>query len=298
MEEDSKQILNNQIPVCNDRVFHRMIKSNCHTHTIFCDGKNTAEEMAEAAYKLGFTSLGFSAHSPMNFENDYECPIENLNDYITTINRLKKEYSDKMEIYCGIELDEDSADVDIDLSKFDYVIVAKHQFHFESRDYYIDLSADHLSEMVNKEFSGDWLAMAKQYYSDYADFVIKTNPDVVAHFDIIQKFNDNCELFDSKSPAYKLTTLLYLEKICLNCPDAIFEVNSGAMYRCGNKKPYPAPFIMKALKKHDMKICISSDAHCTDALDYKFDELTDYCKKYGFDKVYILKAGKFEAIKI
>ena len=37
-----------------------MIKANFHTHTTMCDGKNTAEEMAERAVVLGFNQLGFS----------------------------------------------------------------------------------------------------------------------------------------------------------------------------------------------------------------------------------------------
>ena len=35
-------------------------KRNYHTHTDFCDGQNTPEEMAEAAAKKGFIALGFS----------------------------------------------------------------------------------------------------------------------------------------------------------------------------------------------------------------------------------------------
>ena len=38
---------------------------NLHTHTTYCDGKNTAEEMVQKAIELGFRSLGFSGHAPM-----------------------------------------------------------------------------------------------------------------------------------------------------------------------------------------------------------------------------------------
>ena len=34
-------------------------KANFHTHSKFCDGKNTAEEMVLAAIDKGFTVLGF-----------------------------------------------------------------------------------------------------------------------------------------------------------------------------------------------------------------------------------------------
>ena len=32
-------------------------KANYHTHTKYCDGKNTAAEMAKAAFDKGFTHL-------------------------------------------------------------------------------------------------------------------------------------------------------------------------------------------------------------------------------------------------
>lgn len=40
------------------------MRQNLHTHTTFCDGTNTAEEMIQAARELGMDSLGFSGHSP------------------------------------------------------------------------------------------------------------------------------------------------------------------------------------------------------------------------------------------
>ena len=44
-----------------------MLKSSTHNHTTFCDGQNTPEEMAEAAYALGFTDFGFSGHTYVDF---------------------------------------------------------------------------------------------------------------------------------------------------------------------------------------------------------------------------------------
>ena len=41
-----------------------MIKCNYHTHTILCDGKDTAEEIIIEAIARGFETIGFSAHSP------------------------------------------------------------------------------------------------------------------------------------------------------------------------------------------------------------------------------------------
>ena len=87
-----------------------MFKSNCHTHTIYCDGKNTAREMVEAAIEKGFVSLGFSGHSPMKDKNDWTMSAEDVSRYAEEINSLKGEYADKIDILCGIELDADYSD--------------------------------------------------------------------------------------------------------------------------------------------------------------------------------------------
>ena len=40
-----------------------MINTNFHTHTTFCDGKDTPEQMVLAAIQKGFSALGFSGHA-------------------------------------------------------------------------------------------------------------------------------------------------------------------------------------------------------------------------------------------
>ena len=45
-----------------------MVRSNFHTHTRYCDGKDSPAELAEAAFALGFRALGFSGHSFTPFD--------------------------------------------------------------------------------------------------------------------------------------------------------------------------------------------------------------------------------------
>ena len=37
---------------------------NYHTHTTFCDGKSTPEEIVLEAIRLGMDTIGFSGHAP------------------------------------------------------------------------------------------------------------------------------------------------------------------------------------------------------------------------------------------
>lgn len=59
-----------------------MIKQNLHTHSIYCDGKDTIEAMALEAINKGFNVLGFSGHG--------NC--RNVDDYSMDENNTKKIY--------------------------------------------------------------------------------------------------------------------------------------------------------------------------------------------------------------
>ncbi|MGN1443486.1 MAG: histidinol-phosphatase HisJ family protein [Acutalibacteraceae bacterium] len=269
-----------------------MFLSNCHTHTFYCDGKNSPEQMAESAVKQGFASLGFSVHSPMNFKNDFAIPLNRLDEYFDVIEKLKIEYKDKIEIYNGIEMDADCADYDY--SKFDYTIAAVHQLHCGEKIYSIDDTPQELADCVKKEFDGSFLAMAKQYYSSLASFVCSVKPDVVAHIDLITKFNEKYQLFDESNLEYQMIAKLYIERICLECPDIIFEVNTGAMYRCGNQHPYPSDFILKFLNEHGAGITLSSDSHSVDSLHFGFETAANMIRRAGFHEIYFLDGGQFK----
>ncbi len=265
-----------------------MIKSNCHTHTTYCDGKNSAEEMTLAAIEKGFVSLGFSGHSPMYYDTDWTMTKECVKDYISDVMRVKEKYADKIDVLCGIELDGDFSDVNLD--DFDYTIASVHQLHGKDMIYSVDLSPDELTECVNTVFGGDWYKMAETYFNNLAEFVLSGDFDVIGHFDLITKFNGKTPLFDENNADYKASAIKALDRILDSKPDILFEVNTGAMYRKGNTKPYPAEFMMKHIAKRGGLITITSDAHCCEALDFAFDKMIDYCKNCGFCEAYYLSS--------
>ena len=77
---------------------------NLHTHSTFCDGKDTPEEMVMAAITKGFDSIGFSGHAPMCFGSIYDMG-DRVQDYIKEIKRLKSAFGDRISVYLGCELD-------------------------------------------------------------------------------------------------------------------------------------------------------------------------------------------------
>lgn len=90
---------------------------NLHTHTCYCDGADTAEEVVLAAIDKGFSSIGFSGHSYMHYAPDHSMSLKGTEEYKKEIAMLKEKYQDKIDIFCGLEFDMYS---EIDLSGYDY----------------------------------------------------------------------------------------------------------------------------------------------------------------------------------
>ena len=62
-----------------------MIKSNYHTHTNFCDGKSTAEEMVKSAIEKKFDIFGFSSHSAYPYKSSWHLNPEKHFEYSNII---------------------------------------------------------------------------------------------------------------------------------------------------------------------------------------------------------------------
>ena len=82
-----------------------MQKFNLHTHSIYSDGKSQPREIVEEAVRQGLTRLGFSEHSPLPFDNSFSVKAKDMPDYVAEIAQLKAEFSDRLEILCGLEAD-------------------------------------------------------------------------------------------------------------------------------------------------------------------------------------------------
>ena len=90
-----------------------MITQNLHMHSTWDDGKCSIEEMILASKAAGLTSVGFSVHCPMPFENTWECPLEKLPDYIAEVRAMQAKYAGIIDVYLGIEWDTTAQGLDL-----------------------------------------------------------------------------------------------------------------------------------------------------------------------------------------
>lgn len=82
--------------------------ANYHTHTWRCNhAEGTEEEYCLAAMERGLQTLGFSDHTPYIFPGDYystfRMRMEQYDDYVQTVLKLREKYRGKLQIPLGLE---------------------------------------------------------------------------------------------------------------------------------------------------------------------------------------------------
>jgi len=266
---------------------------NLHTHTTYCDGKLSAEDMTTAAIGKGGGSIGFSEHSLVPFDPDYSMTLADTPTYINEVKMLKDKYMGKIDVFLGLEADYFTDEVPIGL---DYIIGSVHHIEKDGEHITVDATPERLEAARDKYFGGDFYSLAEAYFETVSHVAKKTNADIIGHFDLIKKHNEGGRLFDENHPRYLSAALDAMTKILKDCK--IFEISTGAMFRMGKAEQYPSTFLLKKLKKLGGEILFTSDSHCAESLYFKFDEMHDIAKSCGFTHIKRLTSDGFIDLKI
>ncbi len=257
--------------------------TNYHTHSTFCDGKNTPEEVVRAAVERGFDALGFSGHGYTAYD-ERSC-MSDTDGYIAEIRRLQKEYADRIQIYLGVE--EDSYSL-LDRSRFDYIIGSSHYVALDGEYVSIDSTLSYIHKALQK-FDNSIERFAEAYYAPFCRYIAERKPDIVGHFDLITKFDERDSNRLLSDEGYFKTAEAYMA-LAARC-DVLFEVNTGAIARGYRHDPYPHERLLHILKKSGRGVVLSSDSHNIDTLSFGFEDAKALLRDVGFDGVYVLYDG-------
>ena len=248
-----------------------MYVQDLHTHTCFCDGKNTPEEMVQAAIKAGLFSIGFSGHSYTEFDDDFCMSKENTERYIAEVKRLQEKYADSIEVLLGVEQDQFAGKVP---EGYDYAIGSTHYVCVNGEYLSIDDTAEITMEGCERLFGGDIYALCEKYFETEAEVIEKTGADIIGHFDLVSKFNEKVPMFDPLHPRYVAAWRKAADALIRT--GAAFEINTGAISRGYKTEPYPSIDMINYIRAHGGKFILSSDSHSTETLCYDFGNYEKY----------------------
>ena len=273
--------------------FERLPKSDLHTHTRFCDGDHTPEEMVRAAISLGMDTLGFSGHSTVRFASDACMSREATAAYIDEVNRLKAQYDQQLHILLGIEQDYYA---DTPAIEYDYIIGSVHYVRTEGQYFAIDADRETLIRLVREQFSGDFYRFAKHYFELTARLVERTGCHIVGHFDLLTKFNRDGSLFDEKDPRYLRAALDALDALLEK--DVIFEINTGDFACARRRVPYPAPILLHRIAEKRGHVTLSSDAHSCEMLLTGFRDALMIARAAGLGAVRVMTRNGWKSCSL
>lgn len=232
------------------------MKANYHTHTYRCHhAKGTEKEYVEKAIESGLKILGFSDHTPYpfpdpsNYCSGIRMGMDELEDYVTTILKLRDEYRNDIEIHLGLEVEYFPPFFD-DLVKeaanypIEYFLLAQH-FLFDGKN--------------GVPYSGTKTedpSILKQYCAQVTEAMNTGLFTYVAHPDLVQ-FKGNPQLYDTE-----IRGLCQRAK-ALNLP---LEINFLGIWE---NRHYPVEAFWKIAGEEGCDVIYGLDAHQPEAFDFK-----------------------------
>lgn len=266
--------------------------SDFHVHTDFDHGRHTPAQMAAAAARRGMTALGLVGHSRTRIPCHYAMTSAGELQFFTECAALKAQYADRMDIFCGIELDYYAAPVEL---PYDYRIGSVHYLDCGDGSFLsVDSSREEL--LAHAQRHGGFLPLVQQYYETAAQIVSVTDCDIIGHIDLITKFNESQSLFSPEDPAFRRAALDAVDALLPY--DRLFEINTGAISRGFRTTPYPAPFLLHHIRQHGGRILFSSDAHEASTLLFQFEESAQLARSCGFTSVWTLTEHGFTEVSL
>ena len=160
--------------------------ANYHTHTTRCHhATGNEEDYVLRAIEHGLVIFGFSDHVPMPFpdghQSGYRVFLEELEDYVRTVERLRDKYADRIQILLGFEAEyyPELFDAMMEtLSRYDYDYLLLGQ-HFTGNEQYYSgspsASPEHLTRYVDQVIDG--LKTGKYTYLTHPDLINFTGDD-------------------------------------------------------------------------------------------------------------------------
>ncbi len=276
------------------------VLTNYHTHSTHCDGVNSLEEMAQAAYNAGIAILGFTAHTAYPFASFWHLETRDYENYFYDVEQLKTKYAGKMEILAGIEAEhlppisyctkETYKNYNID-----YMIGSVHYLTFDTGTnrgcFTVDGPTKEVFDGVETYFAGNGKKAVQAYFSAQRDMIQSGDFDIVGHIDLIRKRNAELNLFSENDSWYR-DELKETAKV-IGISGKVVEVNTGGMARANLSSPYPSQDFLKLLKAEDVPITINSDSHSIDSIVSHFDSAIKAAQDAGYTTTHHLSNGKW-----
>ena len=241
---------------------------NFHTHTEFCDGRDTMDAMALAALRAGFLHIGFTPHSPVPVTSPCNMAATDVEAYIAKVRALDALYPD-MHVYAGMEIDYfgpewGPASPYFSELPLDYRIGSVHFVPTpDGRPVDVDGSPERFARTVTDLFGGDLRRAVTAFFGQTRAMLAAGGLDIIGHFD---KIVLNASLLHpglESEPWYRRELADTVRAVIDS--GVTVEINTKHHARYG--RYFPAPELWRTLADAGVTLIVNSDAHYADLLE-------------------------------
>ena len=272
------------------QLLHDIINSgkpyNLHTHTQFCDGKESMERIAEKGIECGLAFLGFTPHSPIPICSPCNMQKEDVGKYFDEIKRLKEKSRENITILASMEIDYLNRNVGAHIDYFqkmplDYRLASVH-FVPTQEGVYIDCdgSADRFKKNLHEYFHNDLRYVVEKYYEQVLTMIETGGFDLLGHFD---KIAQNASTIDDEIEDYGWYVSL-IEDVVRNARDRNLIIEINTKYFLEKNRFFPSTKWWNLLNENDL-IAINTDAHQSGKLLSGKEEATELLKQLKINRI-------------
>lgn len=241
--------------------------TNYHTHTARCHHAAGEErEYIENAIAGGIQTLGFADHAPMPFGGGYHSGFRmgchQLEEYVTTLRGLQREYQDQIRILIGFETEYYPAVFEDFLNltqpyELDYLILGQHALDNEENAHFTAAGTDDpalLKKYVDQVTQG--LATGK--------FLYLAHPDVM-------RFTGDADIYDQE-----------MTRLCRFCKEREIPVEINLLGMMDNRF-YPTDAFWRIAAREGNSAIIGCDAHQPSVLSNRelHKQGEEFAKRFG-----------------
>lgn len=273
-----------------------------HTHSNFCDGKATMEQVCQQALELKMSALAFTSHAPVPFANTYSLRFEKLMAYKEEFNRLKALYGNDIELYLGLEADYIPGET-VSFAEWkkilnlDFIIGSVHLVKepISGKKWFIDGAPENYEKGLKEVYHYDIRRGVSDYFHQVREMIRIEKPDIIGHIDKV-KMNNRDRYFSIDTPWYLddfTHTLNVVKEI-----GGVVEINSRGIYRGKYHECFPHINGIRQCIQMGIPLTLASDSHQPDELMHGFKLALDVALQAGVTDVSMFKNGCWETSKI
>ncbi|MDR1785492.1 MAG: histidinol-phosphatase [Spirochaetaceae bacterium] len=269
------------------------MKTNYHTHSVFCDGSATAEEMVLAGIDAGLDIIGLSAHAMWPYSSLWHLPAGDYGAYAAEVRRLQGVYGDSITVLLGFEADYRpplSVPTRDTYAQFapDFLIGSVH--YIAGGAFCVDAPADDVGRGLADRYRGNGKDLVRDYYGAVRECLRTCDFDIMGHIDVVRKRNGQIHFFDEGDSWYRDE----LEETARAAAESavIVEINTGGIARGAIDDVYPSGDFLSRLHAHGVPVMINSDAHVARDITCAFDRAKKAAKDAGYTETAYILGGK------